>query len=311
MVDTTKTILFKKEATYGTDAAPVVGTDAALTRNFQTEPLVVDALERNLDKPTRGGSPVANTNRRTTCSFEVELQSSGAAGTAAPWMRMLECCAMAAPVLTAGVRAEQRFAPLGAALSSGTIHDWHANQRRRKTGCRGDFSLDFTAGQYPFAALNFIGIPHATPVDANAPGAPNYAAWLEPLEVNTANTDFTLDTYPLVLKQLRMDINGNVRPRNLVGANYIQRGNHAISGTIVGEAPDLAAKNYFTTLDSGSQVAMQLIHGTVAGRIVQLDAGFLQITKITLAEEDEVLMVNISYRLNISVGQDDLLITAK
>lgn len=312
-MDTNKVILAKKEGVYGTDAAPVPATDAVLTRNFTTEPLVVDSLERNLDRPTRGGSPVANTNRRAATSFEVELAGSGAAGTAAPWMALLEACGMAAAVLTLNTSAVQRFAGIGAAISSLTLHDWHANQRRRKTGNRGTFSLDFAAGAYPFARLDFTGIPHPTaPVDAAVPGAPALGAWKDPVEVNTANTDFTLDGYALVLKQLSLDVNANVRPRNLVGANYVQRGNHAITGTILGEAPDVAAKNYFATLDAGTQVAMQLIHGIAAGNIVQLDSAFLQITKITHAEEDEVLMVNISYRLNVSgAGQDDLLITAK
>ena len=47
------------------------------------------------------------------------------------------------------------------------------------------------------------------------------------------------------------------------------------------------------------------------GNIVQLDSSYLQILKITRSEEDDKLMVNINYALNIRNAQDDLLITAK
>lgn len=313
MADTFKTILFKKETTYGTDAAPTTGANAVLTRNFSAKPIQVDQLDRPLDLPTRGRRRSTPTNRRSTMRYELELAGSGAAGTAPAWMEHLEACGMAAPALTATTKAEQKFAGVGALLSSGTCHHWMGGQRTRVTGSRGTFGLDFTAGRIPFASLDMMGTLPANPaVDATAPtGNPDFTRWQEPLEVNTANTDFLLDGYAAVLKRLTYAANAEVRPRNLVGANYIQRGNHAGGGQIEIEAPGLAAKNYFSTLDLGSQIAVQLVHGTVAGNIVQLDGAFLQILDIDRAEEDEVMMLTISYGLNISAGQDDLLLTAK
>lgn len=312
MADTSKVILFKKEAVYGTDPVPTVAASAALTRNFSAEPIVVDTLERNLDRQTRGRTKTANTNARGTFGYELELQGSGAAGTAPPWMEHLEACGMAAPVLTAATRAEQKFAGVGTALSSGCAHYYISNQRARALGSRGTFGMDFTAGAYAFAKLDMQGLlPAATPVDTLAPGVPVLTAWKDPLEVNTVNTDFALDGFAAVLQSFKFDINADVKPRNLVGANYIQRGNHSITGSIRCEAPDLASKNYFTSLLSGAQIAVQLIHGTVAGSIVQIDASFLQILKIARAEEDDVLMLDINFGLNLGVGQDDLLITAK
>jgi hypothetical protein len=315
MSDTVKTILFKKEAVYGTDAAPTPALNAVVTRNFSAEPVVVDQLDRKLDLPSRGRRKSANTNRRTSFSYELELAGSGAPGTAAPFMEHLEACGMAAPALTATSKAEQKFAAAGAALSSATVHHWTGGERVRARGSRGNFSLDFTAGQYPFAKLDFMGLLPALPADAvdtTAVGAaPDYSRWREPVEVNTDNTDFTLDGFALILKSLTLDVGGDVKPRNLVGANYIQRGDHAITGTIVGEAPDLAAKNYYSKLDAGAEGALQLIHGIVAGNIIQLDGAYAQITKIARTEEDDKLMLSISYALNIRNGQDDLLITAK
>jgi hypothetical protein len=310
-----KVILLKKEAVYGTDAAPTPAANAVLTRNFsRPDPVIVDKLDRNLDLPASGRRKSANSNRRTACSFEVELAGSGAAGTAPAWMELLEGCRMAPPVVTAGVKVEQGFAADSAALSSLTGHDWVAGERVRSLGSRGSFALDFTAAAYPFASLELTGTLPASPaVDYTAPGAAaDLTRWKEPVEVNTANTDFTLDGYALILQQLRIATNINVSVSNLVGANFVQPGPRALTATIAGEAP-LAAKNYYTMLDAGTEVVMQLVHGIVAGNIVQLDAAYAEILKISRAEDRErdKLIVTIEAGLNIRNGQDDLLITAK
>lgn len=308
-----KVILFKKEAVYKTDAAPTTGANAALTRNWSAEPLVVDTLDRNLDLPARGRVRSEHTNRRTTFGFELELAGSGAAGTAAPWMEFLEAAGMAAPAVVAGISATQRFAAENAALSSATCHHWMSDQRVRALGSRGTFGFDFTAGRYPFIKFDFTGVlPPPPAVDGTAPvGAPDFTRWKDPLEVATENTSFTLDGFALVLKSFSVDANADVKLRNLVGANYVNVGNRAMTGRIVGEAPAIGAKNYFSTLDTGAEVAVQLIHGVGAGKVVQVDGNYLEILKITRAEEDDKLMLDISFGLNIRAGADDLVLTAK
>ena len=62
---------------------------------------------------------------------------------------------------------------------------------------------------------------------------------------------------------------------------------------------------------TGAEIAIQIIHGTVAGNIVQLDGSYLQILDIDRQEVDDVLMLAINFGMNIRSGQDDLLITAK
>ncbi|MEA3018403.1 MAG: hypothetical protein QOI38_3125 [Sphingomonadales bacterium] len=309
-----KVILFKKEVTYGTDSVPTPAANAVLTRNFQApKPVEVDQLDRKLDLPAKGRRKSAPTNRRSPYAFEVELAGSGAAGTAAAWMELLECCGMAAPTITAATKAEQKFAAEGVALSSGSCYHWMSEQRVRPLGSRGTWGCDFTANQYPFLKLNMIGLLSAgVGVDATVPGgAPDFTRWKDPLEVNTANTDFLLDGHALILQSLTIDANKDVKPRNLVGANYVNLGDHALTGRIRGEAPSIAAKNHFTLLDSGAEMVMQLIHGTVAGNIVQLDAAHVQVLDIDRSEEDDKLMLDISIGLNIVAGQDDLLFTAK
>jgi hypothetical protein len=313
MPDTVKVILLKKEGVYGTDAAPTPAANAVVTRNFTSRPLEVDTLGRDLDLPGRGRTRSANTKRRTSFGFELDLAGSGATGTASPFMELLEACGMAAPALTAATKAEQKFAGVGVVLSSLTAHHWMGGQRSRALGSRGKFGLDFTAGRYPFAKFDFVGLlPPPPAVDSVAPGAASdFTRWKDPLEVNTANTDFTIDGFALALESLTMEDGAANEHVALVGEEYVSRSNHALTGRIRGKAPDLAAKNFFSTLDTGAEVPIALNHGTVAGNIIELESSYLQVTAIERSERNDVMFLDITFGLNIRNGSDDLLIRAR
>lgn len=308
MAGTTKVILVKKESSYGADSAPDA-TNAILTRNFQSNPVQVDRLERNLDVPTRGVSKAAVSGRRGSSSYEVEMAGSGAAGTAPAWMELLEGCGMGAPTLTATTKAEQKFGAVGTPLSSLTEWHWKDNQKRVKNGVRGTFGMTWTANAYPFLRLNWLGLIPAAPVVQATPLVPDFTAWQDPVELNIDNSVFTLDGYAAPLRELTIDAEANVALRSLVGQRYINKANHALNFRAVVEAPDIGTKNFWSML--GSLVPMHVANGIGAGNIVQLDSANAQILAIEEAEEDDVLMLNITGQLVVVAGSDDLLITAK
>jgi len=311
MVDATKVLLAKKETTYGTDAAPTAAANAILTRNFSTKPVESDRLERNLDQRVFGARASAATNERRTMSYEVELAGSGTAGTAPAWMELLEACGMAAAVLSAGASAVQNFAAPGVAGTSLTQHDYMADQRRKTVGAVGTFSLDYTAGAYPFATLQFTGlIPTATPFDKSAPTAPVLTRWKRPQEVNVDNTTVSLDGYSAVTRSWRAEAGVDVALRNLVGSRYVRRGNHSMTSTLVIEAPDIAAKDYISRLRANDLVAFSLTHGLGAGNILNLASAKVQIADIAESEENDILMWTLSLIHTVDGGAADLTITA-
>ena len=312
MVDTTKLLYAKKETTYGVEVTGLVtGGNSVLTRNFSAKPFAVDTIERNIDRPVRGGTRVGTSNVRQTIGYELELAGSGTAGTAPAWMEHLEACGMAAPVLVATTSATQRFTPIGTALSSLSVAHWHGSQKRIGIGARGTFSFDFTAGSFPFVKLDMTALLGSVPIVDEVPASPGFVRWKDPLEVNTANTDFMLGGYAAVLRSLTGEIGANIATRNLVGGNYIQRGNHRLTGKIVCEAPTVAAKNYFGTLQAGTEIPCWIEHGVVAGNIVRFDMNTIQITDIDLQDEDDVLMLSLSYLATTSNSPDDLVIIAR
>lgn len=307
-----KVILLKLETTEGIDAAPD-GTDALLTRNFTTTPLEVDSVERNLDLPVIGGTKVAVTNPRQTHNFELELAGSGTADTPAKWSRALEICGMAAPSVIADPdpdpRVEMAFG--SSPYASATLYHWYENQRRRALGVRSTFSMNFEAGQIPFMSMQSIGLLPDAPFDVATPPVPDFSAFQQPVEVNTVNTSFTLDGYAAALRSLEFEAGAAVSVRNLVGNRRINRGNHAITGTAVIEAPDVSTKNYLETLNSGAEIALALQHGTTAGNVVAINMDHVQLTAAAQQNEDDVLMFSLSFRANVLAGSDDILITTK
>jgi len=312
MVDAVKIVLAKKEVTYGVDPVPLPATNAVLTRNFSATPLQLDRLDRNLDQRIYGALASVPSNERQAMSYEVEIAGSGDAGTAPAWMELLEGCGMAAPVLTADTDAVQNFAPAGIATTSLAQYHWISDQRRKAVGMAGSFIMDFTAGAYPFIGFQWLGlIAPATPFDKVAAPATTLTRWKKPVEVNTDNTDFTLDGYAPRMRSLRLDAGVQTSIRNLVGARYVRRGNHAITGTAVIEAPDIATKDYIDRLRKGDVVPWALQHGTVEGNIIELECPEAQITDIAEGEEDEILMWTIQFVCTVDNGLPDLTITAR
>lgn len=311
MVDSVKVLAAKKEAVYGTDVAPTLAANAILTRNFKATPLITDPLDRNLDRGSFGSTPTLPTNKRQELTYEVEVAGSGDAGTAPAWMELLEGCGMAAPVLVPDTSATQRMAAANAAQSSLTQHHWMGDQKRIGVGGRGTFTMDFTAGAYPFIGFSFTQlVPTVTPRSVAAPGAATLDRWIDPLEVNTDNTLLMLGGFAAITRSFQLNAGVGINLRNLIGARYVNRGDHAITGRLVVEAPSMATKDYLAALDAGSIIPLELTHGVDDGNTVGVACAQTQITAINETEEDRKVMWEMDIRMNIDAGQDDLVITA-
>ena len=313
MVDVTRIIAAKPEATYGTDAGPTLAADAILTRNYSTTPLEVDQVNRNLDNRNYGATRQKPSNARIRSSYEVELAGSGAAGTEPAWMKLLAACGMKPAQVTAGDNARQVFARPGEVNGSLTEYSWTGgNQLRKALGQRGTFSLDFTAGQIPFASLTMTGlVPTVTPREVSVAGAADLTDWVEGLEVNNENSLFTLGGFAAITRSLKIDGGVNANLRSLVGARYVKSGNHNATARAMIEAPSIATKDYLASLQTGDLVPWSFVHGTQAGNIVEASGAQAQITAIAEQNEDDVLMFDISLLLTTDAANEDLILVAR
>lgn len=307
-----KLLLWKIEATEMTDAVPVVGTDAIVTRNLDCSKWEGDKGTRMLDGLYAGARPSYYKQIRKPFSFEVEIAGSGVTATTVPaWMKLNRACGMDAGVAGGSSVVQSLIFPTSA--PSGSAYGFYDDLRLTSLGSRGNLQLNFQDDEIPFFAYSFLGIPPTGGPVESAPGAPTLTGFAAPVLVNTANTTFSFGGYSPGLRKLTIDFGNKLSPRSLTGPiDRIMLENREVTGEITIEHPNLAAANYFTNVLARTTQTLQVIHGTAAGNIVQLDAAHCEIDLPSLSDEQGILMQTLPIRLLPTVaGNDELTITSK
>jgi len=304
-------ILFKIEATEGTDAAPVEATDAILTRNFSPTFLDAETKERNLDQVYFGARPstLAKLSRRT--QFEVEIAGSGTAGTIAPWQKLLRPCGFDAGTVTAGTKVTSALISSG--IPSATLHDYYDNLRLKQTGSRGAVGFTFEDDEIPFWSFDFLGHPVQPLADENTASAATLTAFKDPVVASTENTVITLGAYSAPIRRVTMNSGSALEFRSLIGpVDRVLYRNRAWAGEVVMEVPDLTAKDYFANVLSRTTIAGVITHGTVAGNIVAITMPRLELGSPTFSNEQGALMASFPLKaLPSTAGNDEIVIEAR
>lgn len=296
-------IQVKKESTYGTDSSPA-GTDALLVRNLEITPIEADVVSRDLIRPYIGNSPQLLANTRVSTTFQVELAGSGTAGTAPRFGALLQASAMSETIVAS---TSVTYAPVSSAFSSATIYFNNDGIRHSLTGCRGTFTLNGEVGQIPTLDFTMVGVYNA-PTDTALPSV-TYSAQASPLIFRQGNTSgFQFFSYAGLLQSVSFDIANETVYRELVGGTKeVIITNRAPSGTVMIEAPTLAAKDFFSTAQTETTGNLTFLHGTTAGNRVQFTAGQCDISNPTYADQDGVQMLSIPYvAVPTTAGNDEM-----
>lgn len=299
--------LAKIESVYGTDPTPTGSANAILIRNDPVlTPLASDEVSRNLIRGYMGGSDRLIANQHVMIEFEVEMQGSGALGTAPAYGPLIRACAMSETV-TASTKVE--YLSISSALESLTMYFNVDGVLHKFKGCRGTYDISIVAGQIPFYKFTMMGI-YVAPTDTALP-TPVYTGFKDPLVVNNTNTGaFSFfGVSGLILRSLEIQAQNALTFRNLIGTEYAQITDRDIAGTLLFEAPALATFNVFSTALGTAKGALSITHGTADGYKVKLDAPAVDIGQPTYADEDGVVMISCPIFINPSSGNDDLKIT--
>lgn len=306
-----KVILQKIEATEGTDAAPVVGTDAILTRNYSPAALEMDTRIRPLDLPYFGARPQLPVNLRRSATFEIDMAGGGAAVTVPPWMAVNRIAGFNAGVVVSTTHVLQ--SPISAAIPSATHWAYVDNLLLKSIGSRATMGIRITDDEFPFFTYTVMGRAPTTIAEEATPGTPTVTAFKDPVIASTENTTFLLDTFALPLRSLELDSNNDLVFRTLIGPQdrTIWR-NRAWGGRIMAELPDIATKDYFTKVRPGTTMALSCIQGNVLGNIVEIAAPKVQIVGIDTPEEEGIVMLSLDVILQpTTAGNDEITLTSR
>ena len=302
-----KMLLAKIETTYGVDATPTGAANAILTKDLSINLMQGNTVERNVDRTTLGGDIAIHVAPYTTVSFSVELASSGTAGTAPAWGPLLQACGFSETLVALTTAT---YAPVSTGFKSATLYFHIDGLLHKLLGCRGTFTVSMDPGSLPYLNFTFTGI-RAAPTDTALP-TPTLTAFKTPLAVNKANTPtFSLHGFAATVEKFTFDFANEITYRNVVGDESVMLVDRKPTGSVSLEEQALATKNFHSlTLDS-TLGALQVVHGTTAGSIIQIDAPKVQLLSPTYADSNGVLMLNMNLSFTPNAGDDELIIVAK
>lgn len=302
-----KLILSKIEAVYGTDPTPAGNANAIETEDFEIVPIEAEEKTRNIDRPELGAKPSYLTGRHVTCSFKMAIAGAGAAGTAPKYSPELRAGALAE---TVAVGVDVQYEPVSTGFESLTRYFNMDGVLHKMLGCRNDLSLTFEAGDIPRFTVRSTGLLVAPSAAVQA--TPVWTGWTNPIPVEEANTPvFTIGGTDLILKSLNLDFGNKIPYRNLVNQEAVRMVNRGITGSMVIDMPLLATKDFFALAQSRATQALVLTHGTVAGNIVQVDAGKVQFGKPVYTNDEDIAQLTVPIRLLPTDGDDEIKITVK
>lgn len=298
-------ILAKIETTYGVTSAPAA-MDAMIGTNVSFTPIEGEEVSRDLYLPYMGNQGIILAGKHAKLEFEVEIAGAGAAGTAPKYGPLLRLCGMA-ETLTAGQDAV--YSIVEDLVESATIHFMMDGVRHVLLGARGTFSLSMAPKQIPKFRFSITGLLGQI-TDAALP-AVTTTGWQVPLECSSANTTMSLHGWASVAESLSIDLGNTVTPRFLIGSESVIISDRRVTGTTVVEATTLAAMNWFQRATDRTRGALEVIHGTTAGNIVEIAGPALEIGKPSQGQTDGILNYSLPLSFVPVTGRDELTITVK
>ena len=306
-----KLILAKIEAVSGTKEV-LAAADAVLGTNVELTPLAGDTVSRELERAYFGNSDQVPVNTHMVLSFRVELASSGAKGTAPAWGKLLQASAFA-EIVSAGTKVD--YTPvsdnektISLALNiDGQLHELH--------GARGTFTLSKGANQVPYLNFTFTGLFN-TPSSTAAVAGPSYDKFKDPLigsNTNTPTFEFHGNS-DLALSSLSYDHANEISHRELINANNeVVLSGRAPTGSITIDTPKYSDLNLIDRAKKGTKGALQVVHGTADGAIVEVNMPNTGISSVSNSESDGIWQqeVGITVLPKATAGNDEIKITAR
>lgn len=302
-------LLAKQEVTTGLDPVPTPAANGILVRAMTPQLITAEFVERNNLRGYKGnfGSLAVGVHRMM--EIEVELAGSGAAGTAPKWAPLLMACGFS-ETLAAAVSAA--YAPISSGDTTVTLYGYLDGILFKMTGCKGSASFEFNAKQIPVMKCKFLG-EYSIATDTTFPTGTVFTGFQKPLTVGKVNTPtFSFFGFPAVAQSLSFDVANALVYRDMIGYSGAYSSDRKPSGTAKIELPTVAATNFGELARLNTEGVLQLVHGTVAGNIIQIDMPKIQQTSApTISNDNELAMLDVQFSINPNAGNDEIVILAK
>jgi len=297
-----KLLIAKVETTYGTDAAPVVGTDDVLISNFTIQPLNVRYAERNHALPYFGSRGQINVGETMIMEYDIEMSGAGAVVTVPKYGVLLRGCGMSETVTpTTG---PVTYSMISDGEESLTKYFYWDGVRHKMLGAYGTAEWRISEGQIPYIHMRYEGIYGG--VAEAAPGTPVLTGFQMPLATTKTNTTFTLHGYAAALASLTVTQGNEHVYKNRPNSERMHFTNRQTRGQVVIECPKPSVKDFLTICRNGTEGALAMTHGTTAGNKAILSASKVQLTNPQTNEGDNMVMLTMDLNfIPTDAGNDE------
>lgn len=310
-------ILAKLETTYATDPTPTGAANAILVSDLSINPLNANNVSRDLIRPYFGGSEQLVGTASIECSFTVELQGSGALGTAPGYGPLLRACGMA-EAITASARVD--YTPITNSQESVTIYYHDDGVRHILLGARGTFELKMNINERPMLMFRFVGIDGGISAQSNP--TPTLTAFKTPSVITDPMTgDVTLGCtystgtlsggtgYPS--RGIEFNIGNAVTHTPLLGGETVDVTQRDVTGKIELDLTAAQEVSFMASVKANSTQGIGIVHGTATGYTVLVHAPAVQLINPSKVDLDGKRMIGYDLRAVPSTGNDDLRICVR
>lgn len=292
----------KNEAVEGTAEALLAANGIlALQSSFKRNQ---DFLERNPFRPTLSQLASVAGKRTGSIDCQIEMKGSGTAGTAPEWGPLLKACGFSETIVAV---TSVTYAPVSTADPSATVAHYQDGIRHLIAGARGTMSFGGAVGEICVMNYKMLGVEDTTTDVAIL--APTYqTAVPRPLKQMT----FSVHGATVVGSSFSIDLGITLTPRvdftKASGHASVFLGDRKPVCNFVVEKPLVASKDWYGLMESGTEAAISLVLGSVAGNIVTVSAPKFQITNITEQDDGGIAKLSLDGKLNMSAGDDEITI---
>jgi len=280
-----KVLLFKIETVYGTDPTPTGALNAVLATQVRLSPMEGQDKNRELEMPYHGPQATIPTELSMKLAFRVEAKASGTKGTPPSFGPLLRACGMAEVIVAT---TSVTYSPISSGHEAGTFYLWIGGTLYKMKGARGSAKLRIDKQDIPYFEFEFTGL--FAVATETAPATPDLAAQLanKPKVATSATTPtFTINAVSLVLRSFTWDFANAVETRFLIGSESVLITDRADAVNATVEAVALTTLNPYQLAIDQTTVALSLVHGTVAGKIMTVSQPALLLQRLTSIENQQ------------------------
>jgi hypothetical protein len=265
-------------------------------------PLDMSYEERNLVRGFFGNFDAIATLKKVKVTFEVEYAGSGTAGTAPAYDGLLQACGMSSTNVPA---TSQTYAPVSGTGKTLSLYYNVDGLLHKMVFARGNCKLKIKANGIPFYAFEFIGLDTgATDTAILTPSS--FGTYKTPLAANKVNTPTaTLFGTAIALESLELDFGSKNEQISRIGSEQILHTDRKTIGSIMFEMTTVAVKDWLAQVKSNALGALSLIHGTVAGNILTLNAANVELQSPQFSDQQGIQMVQFTIRANPTTAGND------